>query len=228
MEMRSLLPFGCLGLIVFAGILILPLFFADLLITALDKLGLSPLGAGLAAVGIFIGGLVNIPIYRFMRETPIEVITPTLFGLRRMILPGRGEWHTILAVNVGGALVPISLALYEIGRIASQGGRALTITLIAALLNIVVCYWVARPVAGVGIALNPFIPAILAALSSWLLLPSFAPPVAFTAGVLGPVVGADLLHIPQLRNIRARVMSIGGAGTFDGIVLSGLAATLLA
>lgn len=226
--MRSLLPFGCLGLIFLGGILLLPFFFADLLITALDKLGLSALGATLAAMGIFLGGLVNIPIHRFKRESPIEVITPTLFGLRRMLLPGREERHTILAVNVGGAVVPLVIVLYEIGRIASHGSRALLATLIAALVNILICYWVARPVAGVGIALNPFIPAILAVLSSWLMVPEFAPAVAFTAGVLGPVVGADLLHIPRLRDIPARVMSIGGAGTFDGIVLSGLAATLLA
>jgi uncharacterized membrane protein len=226
--MRSLLPSGCLGLIVLAAILLLPFFFADLLVTALDKLGLSPFGATLAAIGIFIGGLINIPIYRLKREAPIELITPTLFGLRRRFLPGAGEWYTILAINVGGALVPLLIVLYEFGRIATRGSRALLATVIATLVNILVCYWVSRPVAGVGIALNPFIPAGLAVLCAWLLLPTFAPPVAFSAGVLGPVVGADLLHIPRLRDIRARVMSIGGAGTFDGIVLSGLAATLLA
>jgi len=45
---------------------------------------------------------------------------------------------------------------------------------------------------------------------------------------LGPLIGADLLHLDDIEAIGAGVASIGGAGTFDGIVLSGLAATVLA
>jgi uncharacterized membrane protein len=68
----------------------------------------------------------------------------------------------------------------------------------------------------------------VAALSALLLQPAFAPPVAFIAGVLGPLVGADLLHLNDIKSIGANVASIGGAGTFDGIVISSLVATLIA
>jgi len=74
----------------------------------------------------------------------------------------------------------------------------------------------------------PVVPAAVAALSAYVLAREFAPAVAFVAGVLGPLIGADLLHLRDLRHARAGTMSIGGAGTFDGIVLSGLVATLLA
>jgi uncharacterized membrane protein len=47
-------------------------------------------------------------------------------------------------------------------------------------------------------------------------------------GALGPLIGADLLHLRDLERIGAGAVSIGGAGTFDGIVLSALIATLLA
>ena len=53
-------------------------------------------------------------------------------------------------------------------------------------------------------------------------------PVAFVAGVLGPVQGADLLHLKDIKRVSAGMLSIGGAGTFDGIVLSGIVAALLA
>jgi len=40
--------------------------------------------------------------------------------------------------------------------------------------------------------------------------------------------GADLLHMEEIEELGSGTASIGGAGTFDGIVLSGLVATLLA
>ena len=59
-------------------------------------------------------------------------------------------------------------------------------------------------------------------------MPDFAPPIAFIAGVLGPLIGADLMHLRDIKRIATGIASIGGAGTFDGIVLSGLMAAFLA
>ena len=61
-----------------------------------------------------------------------------------------------------------------------------------------------------------------------LFAPAHAPPVAFVAGVAGPLIGADLLRLREIERMGTAVASIGGAGTFDGIVISGLVATLLA
>jgi uncharacterized membrane protein len=102
------------------------------------------------------------------------------------------------------------------------------ILLIITLANVVVCFRIARPVPGLGITMPAFVPPLIAASFSLLLIPDFAPPVAFVAGVLGPLIGADLLHLKEVVRISPGVASIGGAGTFDGIVLSGLAASLLA
>jgi uncharacterized membrane protein len=55
-----------------------------------------------------------------------------------------------------------------------------------------------------------------------------AAPVAFVAGTLGPLIGADLLHLREIEESAVGVASIGGAGTFDGIVLSGIIAAYLA
>jgi uncharacterized membrane protein len=93
---------------------------------------------------------------------------------------------------------------------------------------VIVCYRLARPLPGVGIAMPALVPPLVAATGSVLTVPEFAPPVAFVAGVLGPLVGADLFHLKQIRQLATGVASIGGAGTFDGIVLSGRLAAFLA
>ena len=98
----------------------------------------------------------------------------------------------------------------------------------AILLNIIVCYWLARPVRGVGIAMLGLIPPLVAATSALMLAPSHATPVAFVAGVLGPLLGADVLHLREIDRIESGIVSIGGAGTFDGILLSGIVALYLA
>jgi uncharacterized membrane protein len=42
------------------------------------------------------------------------------------------------------------------------------------------------------------------------------------------LLGADLARLGEIRRMGAPVASIGGAGTFDGIFLTGLVAVLLA
>ena len=51
--------------------------------------------------------------------------------------------------------------------------------------------------------------------------------IAYISGTLGTLIGADLLNLRRLRNLGARMASIGGAGTFDGVFLSGIIAVLL-
>jgi uncharacterized membrane protein len=136
--------------------------------------------------------------------------------------------YTILAVNLGGCLVPSVIAIYELLRLANTGGAALAAGAAAVGINVAVCFFVARPLPGVGIALPTLLPPMVAVVCALVFLPGFAPPVAFAAGVLGPLVGADLLHLRDVKGATTGVASIGGAGTFDGIVISGLLATLLA
>ena len=55
-----------------------------------------------------------------------------------------------------------------------------------------------------------------------------AAPLAYIAGSLGTLIGADLLNLGKVRGLGAPVASIGGAGTFDGVFLVGIVAVLLA
>jgi uncharacterized membrane protein len=223
------MPPGCLPLLILALLLFIPLFLTDVTLTALVKLGLSPQASFLAAFGIFFGGLVNVPVKRIPCDETIEVMPFTLFGFGR-VFPRwvRRRTYTIIAVNLGGCVVPTAIAIYELVRLAGVGGGVLLAALTAAAINIVVCYLMARPVPQVGIALPAFVPALVAAACGLLFVPDQAPLIAFAAGVLGPLIGADLLHLRDIQRIGAGIASIGGAGTFDGIVLSALIATLLA
>jgi uncharacterized membrane protein len=222
---------GCLPLLAALFFLVLfPFFFTHLMITALGKLGLSPTAALLALIGILFGGGVNIPIKRIPRDQ--EYLIDPFFdflGFGRLFPRWRyRRTYTVLAVNVGGCLIPCALALYQAARVVARGPDAALALGIATLTSIVICYWLARPVPGVGIAMPALVPPLAAAVVSLILIPEFAPPVAFVAGVLGPLVGADLLHLADVRRIATGFASIGGAGTFDGIVLSGLIAAVLA
>jgi uncharacterized membrane protein len=221
---------GCLTLIlVFFLLLLLPFFFAQFMLTALAKLGLSPPAALFILIGIIFGSSVNIPIKRFPRDEEISVDPFVMFGFGRLFsLPRRVRRYVTLAVNVGGCVIPTALAVYECLLVAGRGPTAIMILLIVTLANIAVCFRIARPVPGLGITMPALVPPLIAASLSLLLIPDFAPPVAFVAGVLGPLIGADLLRLKAVVKIAPAVASIGGAGTFDGIVLSGLAAALLA
>jgi uncharacterized membrane protein len=227
---------GCLSIVIFLALLLLvPLFFTQVMLIALSRLGLTPELAFLILIGIFMGGAINIPIKRFEREEQLEYNPFRLFGLHRILpegwtssFPRRSRSHMVIAVNVGGCLIPLSIAVYEIFRVTQRGTYEFFVFLGVTALNIAVCYRLARPIPNVGIGMPPLIPPLMAALPSLLFVPGFAPPVAFTAGVLGPLIGADLFHLKDIQRLRTGVASIGGAGTFDGIVLSGMIAALLA
>jgi uncharacterized membrane protein len=50
---------------------------------------------------------------------------------------------------------------------------------------------------------------------------------SYVSGTLGTLSGADLLNVRRLRELGTDVASIGGAGTFGGVFLSGIIAVLL-
>ncbi|KFI35253.1 hypothetical protein HY02_02775, partial [Peptococcaceae bacterium SCADC1_2_3] len=86
---------------------------------------------------------------------------------------------------------------------------------------------VARSVQGVGIVMPAFIPPIAAAAVALILAPAQAAPVAYIAGTLGTLIGADLLNWRKIQSLGAQAVSIGGAGIFDGIFLVGIVAAFL-
>ncbi len=170
-----------------------------------------------------VGSVINLPVARLRDEVIVGPRVMRVYGMRYLVPEMRRRRETVIAVNVGGALVPAGLAAYLVVR----GGLGMH-ALVAVGIVGAVCFLLARPVRGVGIVLPGLVPPIVAALAALVIDEPVAPALAYVAGVLGTLVGADLLNLPRIRRLGAPVASIGGAGTFDGIFLSGLLAVLIA
>ena len=220
---------GCLSLLVALVLMVvMPFVFADLMSTALVKLQLARGTALLIIVAIFAGSLIDIPVKRIVRTGPVATDLLAVFGLHGLWPEmQRLRTETTVAVNVGGCVIPTALAVYEAMGLVWRG-EAIGALLSAILLNVIVCHQVARPVEGVGIMMPALVPATLAAATALVAAPQQATPVAFIAGVFGPLIGADLLNLRTLERVESGMVSIGGAGTFDGILLSGIVALYLA
>jgi uncharacterized membrane protein len=209
-------------------LVLLPFAFANVLAVALLKLGLPPHIALAGIVAMFVGGAINIPIKRIPREELVSAHPLAVFGLHGLLPRMFMRRETVIAVNVGGCLIPGGLAVYEIVRLSRNGMYVFLPLAVAILVNVAICYFTARPEPQVGIRMRPIFPAVTAAVAASLLLPDHAPAVALVAGVLGPLIGADLLHLRDFVTPATGFASIGGAGSFDGIVFSAILAVYLA
>ncbi len=218
------LPFSFLF---FLALLFLLLFlfiflYVGLIGAAYEKLGISPFSALLLLFLSLWGSMVNIPVATLSGEEVVRRQVVSFFGIR-YVIPVIEERRTILAVNLGGAVIPTLLSIYLMGRIGITSGLILSIGIVTFVVN-----RMAVPVRGLGIAMPALIPPVLSAITALILVPEESPAVAYISGTLGTLIGADILNLGRIRGLGAPVASIGGAGTFDGIFLTGIIAVILA
>ncbi|MDX1585601.1 MAG: DUF1614 domain-containing protein, partial [Balneolaceae bacterium] len=116
-------PPGCLALFLFFILIVLiPFFLAEVMLSALAKLGLSAQQSVMAAIGIFLGSMVNIPVTRFENEGQLTDASSKMFGIERQLFPNlQQQDSTLLAVNLGGCLIPLMIAGYQIIRLSELG-----------------------------------------------------------------------------------------------------------
>ncbi len=174
---------------------------------------------------IVFGSLINIPIYE---RKGIELIQRyEIFGF---IYSVRTKKKLIVAVNLGGCVIPLILSMKLLLDVYDLISPFLLIG--ALLLSSIIIYGFARPVVGVGIVIPMLIPPVVATIASYIALMLsdapliLLPKLSFIVGILSTVFGADILHLRDLERIGYGVISIGGAGTFDGIFLTGIFAVL--
>ena len=170
-----------------------------------------------------LGSYVNIPVAALPAERMISDQEISYFGMRYVVPVVEELPRTVVAVNVGGAVIPTLLSFYLIMK-----KRMYWRTLLGVAVVTIIVHWMAHPVEGVGIAVPIFIPPIVAASVALLLARHSAPSLAYISGSLGTLIGADLLNLDKIQGLGAPIASIGGAGTFDGIFMTGLLAVLLA
>ncbi len=170
-----------------------------------------------------LGSSVNIPLAELSRERVVSGGAVNIFGMSYIVPVVRGWRGTVLAINVGGALIPIILSIYLIFK-----NRLFASSLVAIAAVTLITHQLARPVHGVGITLPIYAPPLIAALVALVLSRRLAAPLAYVAGSIGTLIGADLLNLNKVPALGAPVAAIGGAGTFDCIFLVGIVAVLLA
>ena len=187
------------------------------------QLGVSSGVALLLLFSSLVGSYFNIPLAQFPEQRIVSGQVVNYFGMRHVV-PAVVQWPgTVIAVNVGGAVIPVLVSLYLLAKFDLWGRGIMATGLVAA-----VCYTLARPVHGVGIAEPVFVPALTAAIAALLLAWRHAASLAYISGSLGTLIGADLLNLGKVPGLGAPIASIGGAGTFDGIFLIGIFAVLIA
>jgi uncharacterized membrane protein len=205
------------------ALIMLPFLMVGMIGEAFLRLGVSPSLIFWLLILTLLGSLVNLPIYRFETREVMGERVISYFGMRFRV-PRMEKTHgTTLAVNVGGALIPLALSVYLIFKI--DFGIALPILLVVVT---VVVNRLARPVRGLGIGVPGLVPPLVAVLGAYLLCPpQLRAPCAYIASTMGILIGADLMNLRLIGKLGAPVASIGGAGTFDAIFLSGIIAVLL-
>jgi uncharacterized membrane protein len=213
-------------LIVFTGLLMLGALWALFLVGGIDyvykRIGI-PEGAMFAVVfGSLAGSGINIPIARLRGRQRSDVQDIQIFGRRYRVPVVSQDTDTTLAVNLGGAVIPTGVSVYLLVKDSIWWEGAVGVAVVAVIVHLI-----ARPVEGQGIEMPGFIPPLLAAGIALAIDPHMAAPVAYVSGTLGTLIGADLSNIDKMTELGGGMASIGGAGTFDGVFLSGLVAVLL-
>jgi uncharacterized membrane protein len=215
-----------------------PLFMALLLVTFVVVAGLiwfgvihyayEKMGVGRRAIfGILlaslVGGFVNIPLAELPAKDVVVERAVSFFGVWYAVPQFEHQERTVIAVNLGGAVIPLGLAVYLLVKWGIYLEAAIGVAIMAAISHLL-----ARPVPGVGIAIPVLLPPVLAAVVALLISRKHAAPLAYIAGSMGCLLGADVLNLYRIREMAAPMISIGGAGISDGVFLTGIIAVLLA
>ena len=190
---------------------------------AFESLGVSSGAAMFLLLASLIGSIFNIPIAELPPERVMSDQVVNFFGMRYAV-PVVSHWPgTVIAVNVGGAVIPTLMSIYLLAKLNLWTKGLIAVAVVASVIH-----WLADPVPGLGIAVPVFMPAVITAIVALVLSREMAAPLAYIGGGLGTLIGADITNLDKVRGLGAPVASIGGAGTFDGIFLTGILAVLLA
>jgi uncharacterized membrane protein len=187
-----------------------------------QKLGLSPDSAFLLLFSSLFASAINLPLFTLRSKAAPYPVPPMLHGLLRRpdrVFTGK----TIIAINVGGGLIPVFFSLY----LFAQSTLEVIQVILGVALVATISYFLSRPIPGLGIGMPMLVAPLTAALVAMILGGEQSPALAYISGSLGVLIGADLLRLRDIPRLGAPIASIGGAGTFDGIFITGLLAVLL-
>ncbi len=199
--------------------LLLPPHYRDELYLASFLLALSPASSYVNIILKEIDTGVSEPVLtiEYMSVYGIPVPVPRIALVKRKV---------VLAVNVGGALIPVlvSLLFLNVAHQVLPADKLLTSFLLSYLIVTIATYSTSRVIPGAGIAVPALVPPLTSAVTVSILLGAGIIPgiIAYSAATLGSLTGADILRLfKELEKLPPGLVSIGGVGVFDGIFLSG-------
>jgi len=164
---------------------------------------------------------VNIPIKKV--RSRVSVISDKASDTLRSALAASSlKMYTTLAINLGGAIIPIIMSVFLSSKVN------LIEILTGILVMTILIHKIARPVKGSGIAIHALLPPFMAAFVAIIISPQNAPVIAYISGTFGCILGIDLLNLKKIPDLGVPLVSIGGAGTFDAIFLTGIISVLMA
>lgn len=217
-------PPNFIQLLTFSLILIVLLILVQVgvISIAMEKLGLSGHSIILILATSLAGSFINLPLFTIVNKSihdkPPASSPRMLFG-QRQTYTGK----TVVAINVGGAIIPVFISLYLLNTYTMPiFNIGLSISIVG-----VVSYLFSRPIHKLGIGIPVFVAPFTAAIIAMLMEPTHTAPLAYISGTLGILIGADILRLNNIRTMATPVAAIGGAGTFDGVFLTGIFAVLL-
>jgi uncharacterized membrane protein len=189
---------------------------------AYGRLGLSHSWVLAVLFASVIGSWFNIPVATLRGDVVCQPTFVRVFGMLYVVPRWVRVGTKVIAVNVGGSLIPVALTAYLVwhNRI---GWQALAATALVA----VPVHAAARVIPGVGVVVPTLIPPVCAAIVAGLMNVPAVAALAYASGTLGTLIGADLLNLHRVKDFQGPVVSIGGAGTFDGIFVTGIVAVVL-
>ncbi len=226
-------------------ITVLPLILVAQIVVAkaFALLGFSPIIGVALSFAMFYLSLALSPVNIVLKEIRTRIYSVRyeteyvyFFGIPIPVISKRIVENKILVtLNVGGALIPLTISLLmAYGILVNEPGIIPGLLLSLAITSIIV-YFAAKPIPGIGIAVPMFLPPIVAVTTTMLFIGTspIILPASYISGTLGSLIGADILRLITdkekfVNTLGPSIVSIGGAGTFDGIYLSGLIALVLA
>jgi len=222
--------------LLFLIMLFFPIFNFILATAFIRCLGIPPVIAFLLIVASLFGSMINIGFMEFTSEEPIVVFDEiTFFGFRWLLPKVIHRHKVILAINVGGAIIPILVSLILLLYIVPNYELNPIITYIKILCGVVIVTIVVNKFSlvkkGLGILVPLFIPVTVTVITTLVLYGIYVISnpfiIAYVSGTFGTLIGADILNLKKVLKGYAYIVSIGGAGTFDGIFMTGLISILM-
>jgi uncharacterized membrane protein len=206
-----------------AALFLLALLELQIIEAAYHKLGMSHRAIVSLLLVTILGSYINIPVSSTPAEQLVHDQEVVVNGIAYIVPQVVQVGRTVIAINVGGALIPALLSIYLLLRVGGAIQALVATTIVSVLV-----YHFSKPVPGVGITVPTLLPGVLAAVLAVALDFRRSAAIAYVAGTMGCLLGADIFNLGIVSQMHAPVASIGGAGTFDGVFLSGLIAVLLA